>query len=266
MLRKTIAVTFLLGLYPDLGLAVGPAPVSLQAHFSVYEVSLKSSRDSAIEGIRGRLAVEFTDSCEGYAQTQRMRMEISNVDGGKVISDSNHSTWESYDGKMMRFTNNIYVNGNSREAHTGRASRLGDKIQIHFISPKIADLIVHKETIFPTEHFINLIRAAKMGETTVSRKIYDGSGPDGNYDSVALIARDKKSQGVDEKFRSKLKGLQVWLINLAYFVSAEQSTTPEYEIKFKLYENGIVTDLVFDYNTFVVNAELSRLDYIESVC
>ena len=158
------------------------------------------------------------------------------------------------------------MNGQSRETHVGRALRSGQQILVTFELPKIADMKVDGVTIFPTEHFVDIIKAAQQGSASVNRRIYDGTGPGGLYDTTAVISEISKSDGKSDQNRKKLQKLDSWWIDLAYFPLKINSAVPAYEIGFHLYQNGIITDLIIDYSSFAIRAVLTELNYIDSKC
>ena len=144
-----------------LPLAATTAP-KLQPHLGVYELSMIEARDDVgIETVRGRLVIEITDSCDGYAQTQRMLLRIVNTQGDEITSDSNHTTWESRDGTTIRFNSKNEINGEVSEIFAGRAQLEGRGLAgaITFAKPDDLDVPLLAGTIFPTEHFFDLIEA-----------------------------------------------------------------------------------------------------------
>ena len=248
--------------------AASAAPATLQPHLGVYELSLSSTREgSGIVSAAGRLVIEITDSCDGYAQTQRMLLRLFDTSGQEIVSDSNYTTWESHDGRVIRFSARSALNGEVNEKFSGRAELTGKgtKGVVTFNDPGMPDLELQEGTIFPTEHFFQIIDAALAGEKVLNRRVYDGSGPDGIYDTVAIVASggpaDPEDIGDD-----LLADLLSWRVRLAYFMPGDQAGVPEYEIGLRLYQNGVASDLVLDYGNFVMRAELSRLDFLSTDC
>jgi len=248
--------------------AASAAPATLQPHLGVYELSLSSTRDgSGIVSAAGRLVIEITDSCDGYAQTQRMLLRLFDTRGQEIVSDSNYTTWESRDGRVIRFSTRSVLNGEVNEKFSGRAELTGKGASgvVTFNDPDMPDIDLQEGTIFPTEHFFQIINAALAGETVLNRRLYDGSGPDGIYDTVAIVA--SSGPAAPEDIGSDLLAdLLSWRVRLAYFTPGDQAGVPEYEIGLRLYQNGVAADLVLDYGNFVMRATLSRLDFLSSDC
>ncbi len=245
------------------------APATLQPHLGVYELSLSSSRaGSGIVSASGRLVIEITDSCDGYAQTQRMLLRLFDSRGEEVVSDSNYTTWESRDGRVIRFSTRSALNGEDNEKFSGRAELVGKGASgvVTFSDPEMPDIALQEGPIFPTEHFFQIINAALAGETIVNRRLYDGSGPKGVYDTVAIVASGGGPAAPEDIGSDLLENQLSWRVRLAYFLPDDQLGVPEYEIGLRLYQNGVASDLVLDYGDFVMRATLSRLDFLTSDC
>jgi len=242
--------------------------VTLQSHVGVYELTMSKNRsDSGIAGVSGRLVLRVTDSCDGFAQSQRMVLLTSSADGEEIVRDFNFDSWESGDGTEIRFDSHDTANGKVQSRHTGRAdlSAIGGEGKVVFTEPEPGELRLDAGTVFPTEHFKILINAAREGRHSVERRVYDGSGPDGVYDAVAWISKpDTPSR--DTAVSEQLGDGNAWNVQLAYFKPATDDFLPEYEIAFRLHENGVASDLVLDYGTFALNARLTRLDYLPPDC
>ena len=242
--------------------------VTLQSYVGVYELTMSKNRsDSGILGVRGRLVLRVTDSCDGFAQSQRMVLLTTSADGEEIVRDFNFTSWESEDGTKIRFDGLDTANGEVQGRHAGRADLVaeGGEGKVVFSQPEAGVLALQAGTIFPTEHFRILINAALGGRQSVERRVYDGSGPDGLYDTVAWIFQPDGPTG-DVDVSGQLKDGVAWNVHLAYFKPATNEFLPEYEIAFRLHENGVASDLELDYGTFALKARLTRLDFIPPDC
>lgn len=245
------------------------APIKLQGHLGVYELSLMQTREgTGVTAVAGRLALEVKNSCDSIAQNQRMILRLENTDGRMVVSDANHNTVESLDGLAIRFSTRNLLDGKVTEEFAGRGTLGGPNKagKVSFTTGDAEEMELAPGTVFPTQHFLLLIAAGQSGETLVNRRIYDGSGPDGLYDTVAVISKAKDSVEAADQVKP-LAGRDAWNVRIAYFAIDEAgSGVPEYEIEFNLYDNGIATDLVLDYGTFVLKGKLSQLKLLPAAC
>ncbi|NQV80702.1 MAG: DUF1849 family protein [Alphaproteobacteria bacterium] len=242
--------------------------VTLQSHVGVYELSLSKNRsDSGISGVSGRLVLRILESCEGYTQSQRMILVTTGADGKEIVRDFNFESTESRDGTGIQFDSSDTANGALQSHHVGRAelAAKGGEGKVVFSKPEMADIPLESGTIFPTEHFIALIEAARDGRPSIERRVYDGSGPNGIYDAVAQISEPATATR-DQAVAAQLTDGHAWNVHLAYFKPATEDFLPEYEIGFRLHENGVASDLELDYGTFALKASLSRLDFLPGSC
>ena len=247
------------------GLAVA---VTLQSYVGVYELTMSKNRsDSGISGVRGRLVLRVTDSCDGFAQSQRMVLLTTSADGEEIVRDFNFESWESGDGTKILFDGVDTANGEVLGRHAGRADLLaeGGEGTVIFSQPEAGVLALQAGTVFPTEHFRILIDAALGGRQSVESRVYDGSGPDGLYDTVAWIS-EPDGPTRDADVSDQLEDGSSWNVHLAYFKPATNEFLPEYEIAFRLHENGVASDLELDYGTFALKARLTRLDFLPPDC
>ncbi len=238
---------------------------ALQPHLAVYELSLSGTRaGSNIVAAKGRLVMEITDSCDGYAQAQRMLLRLVDSQGQEILSDSNYTTWESRDGTLIRFNSKNEINGQIQDAFAGRATLegAGQPGTITFSKPDVEDIDLEAGTIFPIEHYVHLIEAARAGQERLSRRVYDGSGPEGIFDTLAVLSALESEDGEHEL----LNGLESWRVRLAFYAPGDEAVLPEYEVGFRLYRNGVASEVSLDYGDFRLEAVLSRLEFTDSGC
>ncbi len=239
--------------------------IEIQPHLAVYEVKLKKSRVKDINDAKGKMVIEITKDCKGYFQKQRMGIKLNNPNGSQFFSDYNYYTWESIDSEKLSFSNKNYLNGKLRENYTGNAIRRAEDIFISFEDNASEEIKLNKEVLFPTQYFKSLIESSIKGSKILEKKIYDGSGPEGVYNTVAVISKPKIT-GEDKVYSDKLNNIRLWWINMAYFSDISNDPIPDYQAEFNLYSNGVITNLNLDYGRFVIETKLVKLEYIKSTC
>lgn len=242
---------------------VAAGPVPLASHRAVYDLTLRTTKQgSGIENVRGRIVMEVENRCEGYVLNQRMLIELSNVEGGTLVSDYHLSTWENKAGDMMRFTVSNTLNGQSVENHDGVANKDAEKGTVTFKDKETKSLDLPKDVIFPTAHTLTILKSAREGKKLVSAKIYDGNGTEGLQDSLTVIGK-KNAASAEMSENSMMKDLSYWPVQLSYFDLTEQTNEPDYEISLQMYENGVATDLMLKYKDFSLNGKLVQLDFLD---
>ncbi len=246
---------------PHLSFAAGPVP--LASHRAVYDLTLRNTkRDGGIENVRGRIVMEVENGCEGYVLNQRMLIELSNVEGGLIVSDFHISTWESKVGDALRFTVSNVLNGRPIEKFDGIATKSEEKGVVTFKGDDTENLELPKEVMFPTAHTQKILRSAREGKNLISAKVYDGNGPEGLQDSLTVIGK-KSAASTEMASKTGMKGISYWPVQLSYFDLKKQTNEPDYEIGLKMYENGVATDLVLKYQDFSLDGKLIQLDFLE---
>ncbi len=246
-----------------LGAAGGVSGVALVPHLAFYDLSLGHSRSgSGVVGLRGRLAIEVNDLCDGFAVSQRIRMGVASEERGEVTTDFSLSGWESRDGQRYRFSLINDTGGRRVEEYVGQAQLTGHGKggRADLERPPGMKVELPPGTIFPTEHLALVISKAKAGETLVAAKVFDGAGEDGIYDVNGVITAAPAAEAAGPI--AAMKGQRAWRVRLAYFPMTRGADRPEYEVGFRLFENGVSDQLVIDYGDFAMKGELVRLDLL----
>lgn len=239
------------------------AGVELVPHRAVYSMKLASSRSgSSIADARGAMYVEWAEACDGWTMTQRVRLTLVTGEGDDTETDSNYSSWESKDGRKYRFTMRNLRDGRLSEELRGDAS-LADNAGAglaRFAMPGDTNFDLPKASVFPTEHTVQIIEAARAGGNHLSRVIFDGASLDGPLDVNAIISGQVKPMKVAADASGDLTGGRSWRVRMAFFPLASQSAEPDYEVGVRLFENGIADNFLLDYGGYSVSANLEKLE------
>jgi EipB-like len=251
----------------------GKEPNRLVAHRAVYEMTLKDAHSaSGITGIDGRMVFEFTGSaCDGYSLNMRMVTHMTDSQGQTNLTDLRSSTWEQGDGEKFRFQSAQYLNDKLGDVTMGRAvrERPNDAVKVKLSQPAHAELNLPGRVLFPTQHSLALIDAARVGAVLFQARIYDGSEKGQKvYETTAFIGKTVQPGGDAElELAAKEKGLgelASWPVSIGYFEPKEGDLTPSYQIDFRLYENGVSRELLIDYGDFSIHGTLTGLEFLKS--
>ena len=143
---------------------------------------------------------------------------------------------------------------------------------IDLAKPDHKVLDIDAAVVFPTEHMVRVIEAARAGKSILDFPVYDGSDTGEKvYNTLTVIGRklasDERKHDDAAADEPKLSGIARWPVTISYFekAKAQKNTeqTPVYAIGFELYENGISRALSLDYNDFAVTGKLSSLEIKE---
>ena len=252
---------------------VGKEPNKLFAHRAIYEMTLDDARTaSGITGIDGRMVFEFTGSeCDGYSLNMRMVTQMTDSQGQTNLTDLRSSTWEQGDGQKFRFQSAQYLNDKLGDVTMGRATREppSEAVKVKLSQPSRAELNLSGQVLFPTQHSLALIDAARAGQSLFQARIYDGSEKGRKvYDTTAFIGGKVEAGADTDKLEpaAKEKGLgelASWPVSIGYFEPKGGDLTPSYQIDFRLYENGVSRELLIDYGDFSIHGTLSALEYLK---
>ncbi len=270
----------LLAVPPLVGMLAGHAqalaakePSKLVAHRAIYTMTLDDARPAfGITGIDGRMVFEFTGSeCDGYSLNMRLVTQMTDSRDQTNLTDLRSSTWEQGDGRKFRFQSEQYLNEKLGDMTVGRAVRekRNEAVKVKLSQPSPAELSLSGPLLFPTQHSLALIDAARAGQGLLQARIYDGSEKGQKvYETTAFIGpMVRPSADVELEAAAKGKGLgelASWPVSIGYFESKSGDLTPSYQIDFRLYENGVSRELLIDYGDFSIHGTLTALEYLKA--
>jgi EipB-like len=247
------------------------APIALVPHRAIYDLSLGTTRaNSQLIGVRGRILYDFGGSaCQGYSLEFRQVSELDSGEGKVSTSDLRSTTWEGADAKSFKFTSQNFVDESLVDSVDGHAEREATKTAVALEKPQPKSLSLAPGVVFPTEHMVRVIRAARSGQTVLSFPVYDGSETgDKVFDTLTVIGHeikpDERNHDDAAAAEPKLASVPRWPVTVSYFergkAKNDAEQTPAYAISFELYANGISRALALDYNNFVIDGKLASLD------
>jgi len=244
--------------------------IVLVPHRAVYDLTLGQTRENAqVAGVRGRILYDFDgNACDGYTLQFRQVSELDSGEGKISTSDLRSTTWEGGDARSFKFTSQNFLDQKLVDAVDGHAEHGASATAVDLVKPEHRLLDIDAAVVFPTEHMVRVIEAARAGKTILDFPVYDGSDSgDKVYDTLTVIghklAPDERKHDDAADAEPKLAATARWPVTISYFEknknqkSTEQ--TPVYAIGFELYENGISRALSLDYNDFVVTGKLTSL-------
>jgi len=246
----------------------------LVPHRAVYDLSLGETRGNVqIAGVRGRILYDFDGSaCQGYSLQFRQVSELDTGEGKRSTSDLRSTTWEGGDSRSYKFTSENFIDQNLVDSVDGHAEHGATATAVDLVKPEHKVLDIDAKVVFPTEHMVRVIAAARAGKTILDFPVYDGSETGEKiYDTLTVIGRklgagDRKQDDAAAN-EPKLATVARWPVSISYFEKSQKAKTgertPDYAIGFELYENGISRNLSLDYNDFVAVGKLSSLEIKE---
>ncbi len=249
---RPLAALFLLVALPAMA-----EPVQLAAHRASYALTLDSVQQSSnVTAVRGNMAYEVTDACDGWAVRQRLDMTLSNRDGQDVEMVSDYLTWESKDGTKLRFHMKQTTNNAVTEQVEGDASltAIGGPGQIHYTQPEDKVTPMPAGTLFPMAHTAAIITAAEAGQKFLTLPLFDGTGADGAQNTSIFISN---WAGPSAAPYPQLAELPSGRVRVAFFPRTAVAQQPDYEVGMRYWSNGVADALNMDFSDFTVNGKLA---------
>lgn len=241
--------------------------IQFAPHRAVYEITLeRAASGSGVVELAGRMVYELNGShCEGYTQNMRFVTRIVSQDGSEQLNDLRTSSWEDGEGRRLRFNSEQYRDSNLVETTTGDAQRMAAQgpITVNVTRPDSQRLEIDAANLFPMQHSTALLTAAEKGQRQLVSGLYDGSdkGEKAYQTSAWIGARIAAGKAAD--IPAGLEQLSSWPVSIAYFEpgSEDKDALPAYELSFRIFENGVSTEMTIDYGDFAVRGELKELTF-----
>jgi len=246
-------------------------PVHLVPNRATYDLRLEHTSPGGAVTARGRMIIQFRDTCDGWSTAQRTILDITDADGAIARSDYVVTAWESKDGKSMRFDVKNASGGKLDKEKRGTAMLAsGGDALVNLLAPKRRQFALPGGTVFPTAQTVALLAAADRGQQTSKRLVFEGGDEGDVYVSTAVIGRLASSQAtIADRAVDKaglIRNVPAWGVLVSYFDNKPGNELPEYEIATRLYANGISGSMSLIYARYALKATLTRLEPLAPTC
>lgn len=265
--KAALCAAFLLTVTAALPATAARRPVKGQMvpYRAIYEMSLRKAQSSTgVNSATGRMTLEWMDACSGYTVNQRIVTDLGFADGEGLLTDLRISTWESASGREFRFAFNNYMNNKLAEVTQGEARFEQGKGGIaEYKRPEERTIDLPPGTVFPSSHGADLLEAAMAGKSSLTRQVFDGAEAGTVFRAVAFIGAKRDAERKTTRravlWRRQLDHLESWPVIVSYYRDGDGAETPEYEVSYRMYANGVGDQLLLDYGDMVFDANLSNL-------
>lgn len=252
--------------------AVHPPMLS---HRAIYTVSLAPGRKQGqLSSVDGRMVTEWQETCDGLISEQRIVTDMLDEAGERSLSDISASSWESRDGLQFRFSMRQRLDNELVAEYDGNASyatALGYGTAT-LRKPEEKEVKLPAGVLFPSGYMQSLLDAARRGQKRLTRQVFDGTSESDYYHVVSSIGGATnveavpqaegaaKNAGEHKSILNATSGLTWWPVQVSYYAIDQNEGLPEFEMAFRLYDNGVSADLTLDYGGFALFASLQRID------
>lgn len=253
-------------------LAVHPQILS---HRAIYKVSLAAGRSRGqVSSVDGRMVTEWQATCDGLVSEQRIITDMIDEADENSLSDISASSWESLDGLRFRFSMRQRLDNKLVAEYDGNAvfeTALAPG-KAFLRKPEEKEVTLPPGVIFPSAYMQALLDAARSGKRNLSRQVFDGTSESDYYLAVSAIGAgmpftaagrgggESKQAQAHQSIENATSGLAWWPVQVSYYSLEQNEGLPEFEMAFRLYDNGVSTDVVLDYGDFALYASLLRID------
>ncbi|MBR0671948.1 EipB family protein [Neoroseomonas soli] len=243
----------------------------LLAHRAAYRLSLSRAREPGnIANAQGAMVYEMVDACDGWASRQRFSLTLTDRDGTEVETASDYSTFETKDGRRLRFTLTQMTQGAVTTRVAGEAELAADGTGVvRYTEPEVKEERLPPGTLLPNIHTLATLNAARGGQRLVVAPLFDGTSADGAQDSTTVLSAWEGPREVAEfPLLSPLGSVRM---RIAFFDRDAQqqgggATTPSYEVSLRYWENGVADQMLMDFREFVVDGRMVKLEELSGGC
>lgn len=249
----------------------GAEAASVAPHRAIYDLTLLRANEGAqLRSAAGKLAFEVDGSrCEGYTVNFRMATKYRQESGESTLIDTLSTTYENGAATELRHQSKESINGtvrgseritlNRKTAESEGTGELKSKPGEPFTVPA--------GTALPTQHQLRLMALGEAGGGRDSSVVFDGSDGARPFRAIAFVGKQKPA-GANARDSANsaaaiLKGSGSWPMTVSYYALDGSSETPEYQVSFDMYENGVATGLVLDYGDFALSGTLADLKLLD---
>jgi hypothetical protein len=238
---------------------------------AIYDVALDHTSGASVIAARGRLAIEFRDTCSGWSTVQRMIVDMTDADGTRSRTDFFVTAWERKDGRSMRFDIGNLENGKPIARQKGYAYFAADGNGAAILaSGKPPHFALPRGALFPTAQTLAILRHARSGGAEFSRLVFQGGDASEIHFSTVAIGKplDSSALTVDRKIDPKglLAGKDAWPVLTSFYPMAGHATLPDYEVATHLYTNGVSGSMSLIYKSYTLRAILTHLEPLSPSC
>lgn len=239
--------------------------IQMTSHRGLYNITLKSAvGGSGISGAKGTMAYNFANQCEGWTIENYTRLTLDYGERGGADNDWRFVSWEAKDGSNYRFRVRQDQDGMTVEELKGSARiGAGQAGKAVFVEPDNTEITLPKGALFPTSHIRQLLAAAKRGETSFPKVMFDGASLENPYEVSAMIRPGKGTENPLLAGKDGEKERTFWKIHMAFFHLNSKESVPAFELSVNYRDDGIADYIYQDFGDFALTMKLTELELTE---
>lgn len=245
--------------------------MGLAPHKALYNIEMATNKSgSQIVNISGQMFYEWQPTCDAWVSNHRFNLLYEYPDNPAMRITSDFSTYEAFDGKSMNFTSQRKRDGELFEELRGSAKlEEGTISEAKYTIPQDLIFQLPPGTLFPMAHTLDVLEKIKTGKKFYAATIFDGSDEEGPVEVNSFIgkAMDKPPiLSLSKESDKNLVNTKAWNVRLAFFPTNKSESTSDYEMSLVLHENGVVSDILIEYQDFSVRQKLVAIEPLSDSC
>lgn len=245
--------------------AADAAAAQIVPHRAVYELAAKSSGGFGRNGaLRGVLTYELMEDCDGWSVNQKAGLDVSPPEGDVVRFEWSQATWEAKDGSSYRYFIKDTQDGAAGNQRRGELTypNPGAEGKLTTELPSRGEISVPR-VLLPVQHTLALIDHAQAGDAVFVARIFDATVDEKPVEISAGFGRELKGHEAGAKDFPPLKDVPSRHVDFAFFVQNLPDGTPDFEQSVHLFNNGVVSEVNFEFGGLAVLGTLRRLEVLE---
>lgn len=251
-----------------------PALPVLAPHRALYDIELVRTQSGAqVTNVQGKMLYEWQPDCDGWISTHKFNLYYDYADSPSLRMTSSFSTYESYDGHIMTYTSERRRDGHVFQQLRGEAHLKPDLSgNAVYTMPQDLEHELPKGTLFPMSHTYAVFKALNKHKRFFTATVFDGSDDEGPVQINAFLGERKaipeSLQAIEnpEFVDMALLPENPHHIRLAFFPKNTEDMDTEYEMDMLLHDNGVISEMVVDYDKFTVRQRLIALEPTKNLC
>jgi EipB-like len=245
---------------------------NIAPHRAIYDLSLlRASDGSALQSADGRLAFEVQGStCEGWTVSFRMATKYRPAEGEASLIDTQTTSYEGPGALDFRHQLKEVINGELKQESKIKLTRSSaDSEGSGEITTKAGEVFTTAAgAALPMQHQLKLMAIGEAGGGRDSSVVFDGSDGAKSFRAISFVGKAKMAgaiaRDVSNPAAAPLLTQAAWPMTVSYFPQEGAEETPEYQVSFDMYANGVATGLVLDYGEFAITGALAKLELLEA--
>ena len=244
---------------------------TMVAHRAAYRLTLDRARENSdVAQAQGAMLFEVLDACEGWTTRQRLTLQVADRDGQQVETASDYNTYESKDGRHLRFSMTQLSQGAVSQRILGEAELQADgsgTVTYQQPQPRTERLV--PGTLLPMMHTIRALDAAREGRRLLVAPLMDGTDDDGAQDSTTVVLGWDAQAPAQPRF--PLLAQPSGRMRIAFFGPGAGgqgggAAAPDYEVGLRYYANGVADELKMDFGEFTLDGRVETLEALPGGC